>query len=127
VEATSAGAASCNPRQGELNSSIGDIEFAGIRCSFLAVMFFLGIVSTIAGQSVKWADGVGTVVAFYLPQGVSVSSDGTIYVTDSFNHRIRMIATSGGHEGVNAYFFFNIILWIRLYTAFVDAFIMLFG
>ncbi len=55
-----------------------------------------GMVSGFAGQSVKWADGVGTVVAFYFPQSVSVSSGGTVYVADTNNHRIRMIATSGG-------------------------------
>ena len=61
-------------------------------------MLGAGVVSTVAGQSVKWVDGVGTVAAFYFPQGVSVASDGTVYVTDTYNHRIRKIATSGGRE-----------------------------
>ena len=70
------------------------------------------MVSTVAGQSVKWADGVGTVVAFYSPQGVSVSSDGTVYVADSYNHRIRKIATSGGRDCFHDVVVFVIYIYV---------------
>ena len=68
-------------------------EHSRLLCS--DCLFGAGVVSTVAGLTVKWADGVGTVVAFNNPQGVSVASDGTIFVADSSNCRIRMIATSG--------------------------------
>jgi sugar lactone lactonase YvrE len=54
-----------------------------------------GVVSTIGGSGVAgFADGVGTAAQFNFPSGVAVATDGTVYVTDSNNHRIRKITNT---------------------------------
>lgn len=40
-------------------------------------------------------DGVGTEASFYQPRGVAVSDDGTLYVADAFNNKIREISPTG--------------------------------
>ena len=50
--------------------------------------------TTLAGL-VPWVDGLGTVARFNDPYGVSVDSNGAVYVADSSNTRIRMISSSG--------------------------------
>jgi sugar lactone lactonase YvrE len=51
-----------------------------------------GRVSTIAGTGISgFADGPAAQAQFHNPRGVAVSSNGTVYVSDHGNHRIRMI------------------------------------
>lgn len=56
-----------------------------------------GFVSTIAGSGIGgaatggFADGPGATAAFDAPEGVAVAKDGTIYVADARNHRIRAL------------------------------------
>ena len=40
-------------------------------------------------------DGAGSAARFYHPSGVAVSSSGTVYVADRFNHLVRMISPTG--------------------------------
>lgn len=55
-----------------------------------------GIVSTTAGSgSPTWADGVGVLASFFCPCGVAITSSGVLYVSDQYNHRIRMIVSTG--------------------------------
>jgi DNA-binding beta-propeller fold protein YncE len=60
-----------------------------------------GRVSTLAGcapddQHVgNFADGEGTDACFNLPSGIAVAEGGTIYVSDTNNHRIRAITPTG--------------------------------
>ena len=55
-------------------------------------MIFNGQVTTLAGNGVEgFADGDAAEAQFNNPSGVAVSSDGTVYVADYHNHRIRMI------------------------------------
>jgi len=50
-------------------------------------------VTTVAGEGkAAFADGPATSAGFYAPEDVVVTPDGTIYVTDLFNSRIRKIA-----------------------------------
>jgi DNA-binding beta-propeller fold protein YncE len=56
-----------------------------------------GSVVTIAGAENRagFADGSGTAALFNGPVGVAVSLDGTIFVADTYNDRIRAIDTEG--------------------------------
>ena len=51
-----------------------------------------GSVTTVAGtDNAGYADGPGASAQFNGPTGVTVAPDGTIYVADFDNHRIRKI------------------------------------
>jgi sugar lactone lactonase YvrE len=53
-------------------------------------------VSTLAGSGVAgFADGVGTAAKFNVPRGLAISADGTIYVADQGNYRIRRVSPTG--------------------------------
>ena len=59
----------------------------------------LGAVSKLVGGGSGGAatgasDGTGTAALFYYPGGLTISSSGTVYVTDS-NNLIRMISPTG--------------------------------
>ncbi len=55
-----------------------------------------GTTSTFAGTGVAgFADGTGAAAQFDQPVGVVISSTGTLFVTDSGNHRIRSIDPAG--------------------------------
>jgi serine/threonine protein kinase/sugar lactone lactonase YvrE len=53
------------------------------------------VVSTFAGNSYSYTDGIGTSAAFRDPYGIAVDKWGSLYVTDYGNHRIRKISLSG--------------------------------
>ncbi|WP_422008922.1 MBG domain-containing protein [Roseivirga pacifica] len=53
-----------------------------------------GLVTTIAGSSAGFADGATPL--FNKPTGVAVSNDGSIYVADNYNHRIRKLDVFSG-------------------------------
>jgi len=55
-----------------------------------------GILSGYAGNGVKgFADGSGRAVKFDLPCGIALAGNGTLYVADGGNHRIRRITPQG--------------------------------
>jgi hypothetical protein len=55
-----------------------------------------GVVTTLAGRNEGgFADGTGTNAMFNAPYGIAVDLFGNVYVTDSYNHRIRKVTSSG--------------------------------
>ena len=54
-----------------------------------------GEVSTLAGSTQGLANGLSTAAQFNFPTGIAVDSRGNVYVTDSNNHQIRKITSSG--------------------------------
>ncbi|WP_269241078.1 T9SS type A sorting domain-containing protein [Flavobacterium limnophilum] len=58
-----------------------------------------GVVTTFAGSTSGYIDGTGTVAKFSRPWGISISVDGSIYIADSSNNKIRKIIIS--NLGVN--------------------------
>jgi sugar lactone lactonase YvrE len=51
-----------------------------------------GDVSTLAGSIQGFANGEATTAKFSIPRGIAVDSSGNVYVTDSENHKIRIIS-----------------------------------
>jgi len=54
-----------------------------------------GVVSTLAGSTSGYQDGVGEAARFSSPRGVATDAQGNVYVADGGNHRIRKITPNG--------------------------------
>ncbi|MBG6129080.1 sugar lactone lactonase YvrE [Aquimarina sp. EL_43] len=54
-----------------------------------------GVVTNLAGGSPGFADGTGLNARFNHPSGLTVNSNGDIYVCDNANHRVRKITPAG--------------------------------
>lgn len=55
-----------------------------------------GMVSTLAGTGDEgYIDGPASVAQFYCPSGIAVDAQGTIYIADTANHRIRRLTPDG--------------------------------
>ncbi|MBU6402004.1 MAG: chitobiase/beta-hexosaminidase C-terminal domain-containing protein, partial [Verrucomicrobia bacterium] len=54
-----------------------------------------GLVSTFAGSTAGYRDGVGTNAQFNAPSGLAIDANDNVYVADSLNQRIRIINSDG--------------------------------
>lgn len=53
-----------------------------------------GVVTTLAGSSSGYLDGIGTSAKFSYPIGISVATDGKVFVSESGGCKIRMITST---------------------------------
>lgn len=53
------------------------------------------VFSTLAGGTKGAADGTGSAAQFNFPYGVAIASNGDMYVSDIYNHKIRKVTPSG--------------------------------
>lgn len=54
-----------------------------------------GVVTTLAGSGIGYADGNGATAQFYSPLGIAIDKNNLLYVTDGNNHRIRKVTLTG--------------------------------
>lgn len=79
----------------ELNDN-GDLIVVDYWNHSIRIVSTDGMVGTLAGDgSAGVSDGVGSAARFYRPIDVAIASDGSIFVSDFGNHRIRHITPSG--------------------------------
>jgi sugar lactone lactonase YvrE len=76
--------------------SAGTVYVADVNNHRIRKITPAGAVSTLAGSGEEgYADGPGAVAQFNYPYGIAVDSAGTVYVADTYNHRIRVITAAG--------------------------------
>ena len=84
--------ASFQQPHGIILDSIGNFYVADTFNNKIRKITSTGFVSTVAGSGLQGAsDGKWSTASFYLPFGMALDSDGSMYVTDAWNNRIRKI------------------------------------
>jgi len=84
-------AASFSLPSGVAVTSSGDIVVADQNNHRIRLVTPAGVVTTLAGSTAGSANGTGTAATFNNPYGVAVTPTGDVVVSDTFNHRIRVI------------------------------------
>lgn len=79
----------------------GDLYVTEANASRIRRVTPAGVVSLYAGipNGFGYLDGAATAARFNNPRGIAVGADGTVYVSDSGNGRIRRIARAGNAAG----------------------------
>lgn len=88
-------AASFNEPIGIAVDSSGNVYVADSWNHAIRKITSAGIVSTFAGGSYGFANGIGTAASFAYPYGVTVDNGGNVYVADRSNNAIRKISPTG--------------------------------
>ncbi len=75
----------------------GNVYVTDTRNHTIRMVSPAGVVSTLAGLPGVWgsADGTNSTARFYRPEGITVDAGGNLFVLDSGNHTVRMVAPSG--------------------------------
>ncbi|SKA75986.1 Sugar lactone lactonase YvrE [Prosthecobacter debontii] len=89
-------AAQFNNPKGLVADADGNVYIADTANHRIRKMTPEGVVSTVAGTGdAGFGNGPALAAQFNEPMGLALGSDGTIYVADSKNHRIRAISSGG--------------------------------
>jgi mucin-19 len=80
--------------QGLVVDSAGSVYVADTGNNRIRKIDINSNVTTLAGSTSGFANGLGTAAQFNVPYGVAVDSAGSVYVADQLNNRIRKIDTS---------------------------------
>lgn len=89
-------AAAFSPPTGLTVDGVGNVFVADTANQTVRRIDASGMVITWAGSGMAGAvDGDGTAASFNMPWRVSAAADGTLYVTDTYNQRIRKISSTG--------------------------------
>jgi len=92
----SAGLARFSGVAGLATDSLNNLYVADANNERIRVVSPVGNITTVAGSGHFAGDGAAAMAALlHRPQGVVSAADGTIYFTDTANHRIRKIGTDG--------------------------------
>jgi DNA-binding beta-propeller fold protein YncE len=85
-----------SPSSVAYDPTTGNIVVADTNTSRIRVVTYPGgVVTTLAGSGIGFADGIGAAAIFQYPRGVAVTPSGVVVVADDVNHRIRLITPTG--------------------------------
>ncbi len=73
----------------------GNVYVADINNHMIRKISTAGNVTTLAGSTAGYSDGLGTVARFSSPYGIVIDNSGNIYVADIGNQKIRKMTVTG--------------------------------
>lgn len=88
-------AAQFNTPRGVVQDASGNVYVADDDNHKIKKITPAGVVTTFAGSTQGFANGTGSSARFNHPTGLTIDSNGNLYVADRFNFRIRKITPAG--------------------------------